>query len=72
MVFVIMQEIFAGFESAFARQLYAVCGQEIDVNIHQATLKKAKDRYLYCLSKKKLKHFPSSVLMHADEYTSNS
>lgn len=65
-----MHEMFAGFEHAFSRQSYVLCGKEFDIANHQSILKRAKDRYLYCLSRKKLKHVPSSILLHADEYTS--
>ena len=65
-----MQDIFAGFEHAFSRQLHVLCGQEFDISNNGSILKRAKDRYLYCLSRKKLKHFPSCILRHADEYTS--
>jgi serine O-acetyltransferase len=65
-----MQEIFTGFESAFSRQLHVLCGQEIDISIYGAILKRATDRYLYCLSRKRIKHFPSRILRHADEYAS--
>jgi serine O-acetyltransferase len=70
MVSLIMQDIFAGFEPAFSRQLYMLCGQEVNITICQDILKKAKDRYFYCLSRKRIKHFPSCILTHADEYTS--
>jgi len=65
-----MQEIFIGLEAAFSRQSYALCGQQIELAMHHSTLKRAKDRYLNCLSKKKLKHFPSLVVNHSDEYAS--
>lgn len=65
-----MQEIFIGLESVFSRQAYALCGKQIDLAKHRPTVKKAKDRYLHCLSKKKLKHFPSLVVNHSDEYAS--
>ena len=65
-----MQEIFAGFESAFSCQAHVLCGQVIDMSAYQNVVKKAKDCYLYCLSRKKAKHFPKYILMHADEYTS--
>lgn len=65
-----MREIFAEFEPAFSRQLHMFCGQQIDLSAHGAVIKRAKERYLYCLSRKKIKHFPSCVLRHADEYTS--
>ena len=65
-----MNEIFLGFENVFARQLHFFCGKTLDVSDHQSILKRAKDRYLYCLSRKKMKHVPSHILSHADEYTS--
>lgn len=65
-----MQEIFAGFELAFSRQLQVICGHEIDVSVYGSILKRAKERYLYCLSRKKIKHYPSLILRHADEYAS--
>lgn len=65
-----MQEVFTGFESILSRQSHVLCGKSIDISIHEATLKKAKDRYLYCLSRKKIKHFSSHILRHADEYAS--
>lgn len=64
-----MQEIFAGFESAFSCQVNVLCGQLINMSAHQALLKKLKC-YLFCLSRKKIKHFPLNILTHADEYTS--
>lgn len=65
-----MQELFSEFEPVFSRQLHLLCGCEINTTIHGPTLKRAKDRYLYCLSRKKTKHFPSRILFHADEYAS--
>ena len=65
-----MQDIFDGFEPAFSRQLHVLCGHEIDMSISGSILKSAKDRYLYCLSRKKIKHLPSRILRHADEYAS--
>lgn len=65
-----MQDLFADFEPAFSRQLHVLCGHETDMSIHGSILKRAKDRYLYCLSRKKIKHLPSRILRHADEYAS--
>lgn len=64
-------DIFADFEPAFARQSLLICGKEIRLKKGWAgVLNDACDRYLYCLSKKRIKHRPSNILMSSDEYTS--
>lgn len=70
MVFVDMLDIFDDFEAAFILQSKCLCGQDVHLHAYTTTLAKAKERYLYCLSRKKIKHLPARILLHADEYTS--
>jgi serine acetyltransferase len=70
MVSLSMQDIFSGFDSVFSRQAFLLCGATVDISSDHSTVRFAKERYLYCLSRKKIKHYPSCILRHADEYTS--
>ena len=65
-------DIFADLEQAFARQSLFLCGREVRLKEWAGgrILNNACDRYLYCLSRKKIKHYPSNILMNSDEYTS--
>jgi len=62
--------IFDGLSDAFARQTLFYCGTEIRLSDFSEVFCLAKEKYLYCLSRKKIKHYPSVLLMHADEYCS--
>ena len=65
-------DIFADLEQAFARQSLFLCGREVRLKEWAGgrILNNACDRYLYCLSRKNIKHYPSNILMNSDEYTS--
>lgn len=65
-----MEPLFDGLSDAFSRQSLFYCGIEVRLHDFPGTFRVAKEKYLYCLSKKKLKHYPSCLLMHADEYCS--
>ena len=65
-----MDTLFTSLNDAFARQSHFYCGAEILLSDFKEVVHLAKERYLYCLSKKKLKHYPTRILMHADEYCS--
>ena len=54
----------------FAKQASLFCNVKSDLDSYGSLYSKAQERYLYCLSKKKMKHTPSSLLLHADEYIS--
>lgn len=63
--------MFEGFQDSFSRQVDYLCaGQHSPRCFNQDVFVRAQKRYLYCLSRKRLKHIPVNILMHADEYTS--
>ena len=62
-------DIFKDFHIAYARQSELFYGQKIDLLDFKKVTKQACDKYYECLSKKKLKHSPTSIIKHADEYT---
>ena len=65
-----MQNLFTDLSDSFARQSLVFCGIEIRLDDFPDVYRLAREKYLYCLSKKKIKHYPSRLLMHADEYCS--
>lgn len=65
-----MESLFEGLSDSFSRQSLCLCGSEISLDDFGTVTKLAKEAYLYCLSRKKIKHFPSNILRHADEYCS--
>lgn len=62
--------MFEGFQASFCEQGSFLCGPQSAKCFCPDIFARAKERYMYCLSRKKLKHFPSHILRHADEYTS--
>ena len=65
-----MSSLFCGLNEAFARQALVLCGADICLSDFGESLYQAEERYLYCLSRKRFKHYPSRILLHADEYCS--
>jgi len=55
---------------AFQHQSLLCIGRQLNLSDFPAVLINAKDRYLYCLRHKRLKHSPSCIIRSADEYTS--
>ena len=62
--------IFENVVQAFRRHSTLYSGFEIDLNDYAAVYSMAKDRYMYCLRHKRLKHHPFDLVVSADEYTS--
>jgi len=62
--------LFDGLENVFQSHSMFALGREIKLSSHQAAFSAAQDAYLHCLSHKRIKHLPSFVVEHADEYTS--
>ena len=48
-----MLELFDGFEDILKRQVYFLFGRDIDTDSCRSSLAAAKERYMYCLSRKK-------------------
>ncbi|EAU75546.1 Serine acetyltransferase [Synechococcus sp. RS9916] len=46
------------------------CNKNLNLDSFGPLFTNSQQRYHHCLSKKKIKHYPTSVLLHADEYTS--
>jgi serine O-acetyltransferase len=65
-----MNSLFSGLNEALARQSLVFCGEEVCLSDYGDSLRQAQERYLYCLRKKRIKHYPSKILLHADEYCS--
>ncbi len=70
MDFVVLKSIFYGLDEVFAKQALLLCGADACLGDHSNVYFQAQERYLYCLSRKKIKHYPSRILLHADEYCS--
>lgn len=66
----IKPDIFMGLVPAFARQSLVLYGDEISLNDYDDAVRIAKEKYRYCLSRKKVKHQPEKIHQHADEYCS--
>ena len=65
-----MESLFCGLNDAFARQALVLCGADICPGDSGDVFRHSQERYLHCLSRKKIKHYPSRILSHADEYCS--
>ena len=65
-----MHNSFSDLSDAFARQALLFCGHDLSLNDFSEVYSLAQEKYLYCLSRKKIKHLPSSICLHADEYCS--
>ena len=65
-----MNIFFDGLDESFSRQALVLCGVDIALSDYGESYHHAQERYLYCLSKKRLKHYPSRIILHADEYCS--
>ncbi len=65
-----MESLFYDLNEAFARQALVLCGTDVCLGDHGDAYCQARERYVYCLSRKKIKHYPSRILLHADEYCS--
>lgn len=63
-----MTTLFDELHDVFARQSLVFCGNEICLLDFDEVLSCAQEKYLYCLSRKKIKHYPSRIFLHADEY----
>lgn len=65
-----MASLFCGLDEAFDKQAVVLCGADICLGDYGDTYHRAQEKYLYCLSRKRIKHYPSRILLHADEYCS--
>ena len=65
-----MNDLFSGIEDILERQLPIFSGFNSNLSNYASVINKAKSRYLYCLSRKNIKHKPTSIFLHADEYVS--
>jgi serine O-acetyltransferase len=65
-----MREIFTGFFDCFSRQSLLLCGKEVLLLDCKTGYNEAVQKYLFCLSRKKIKHHPERIWLHADEYAS--
>ena len=70
MDFVVLKSLFYGLNETFAKQALLLCGADACLGDHSDVYCQAQESYLYCLSRKKIKHYPSRILLHADEYCS--
>ncbi len=67
---VVVASLFCGLDEAFAKQAVVLCGADICLSDYGDAYHQAQEKYLYCLSRKRIKHYPSKILLHADEYCS--
>lgn len=64
------KQIFSDLIETYYRQTEVFYGRRIDLSKFSQITNESCEKYLRCLSKKKLKHRPLSIINHADEYTS--
>ena len=62
------KNIFKDLESAYARQSEIFYGDTIYLLNFKKIYNEACEKYIFCLSKKFLKHFPKYLIRHSDEY----
>lgn len=65
-----MKNLFEGLSESFACQSLFFCGIEFNLGDFSEVFRLAQEKYIYCLSQKRIKHYPNRLLMHADEYCS--
>ncbi len=66
----IYKNIFKDLESAYSSQSKIFYGESINLSNFKKTYSEACEKYIFCLSKKNLKHFPEYLIRHSDEYCS--
>ena len=64
----INKNIFKDLESTYASQSKIFYGESINLLNFKNIYNDACEKYIFCLSKKNLKHFPKSLIRHSDEY----
>ena len=64
------KNIFKYLESTYARQSEIFYGESINLLNFEKIYNKACEKYIFCLSKKNLKHSPKYLIRHSDEYCS--
>ena len=64
------ENIFDNLKNIFEIHSNFFTGKKVNLDKFSKVVKVACQKYLYCLSNKNIKHFPNSILEHADEYTS--
>ena len=67
----INKNIFKDLESTYESQSKIFYGESVNLLNFKKIYNEACEKYIFCLSqKKKLKHFPESLIRHSDEYCS--